>query len=124
MADFNYVKSRATADKLIAKFGGKLKGKIIRTPVGNGPKSNPGKGVPVEYPCTCVVVNWDKSKRTDSEVERNTRRMLVSALNLPVEIELTDKMIAPDGQAYRIIAPINVLKPNDIIVMYDLSVQV
>jgi hypothetical protein len=124
MTEFNYIKSQATADKLIAKFGGKLKGKIIRTPVGSGPKSNPGKGAPVEYPCTCVVVNWDKGRRIDSEAERNTQRMLVSPLGLTIELELSDKIQAPDGKVYKILPPMNVLKPQTVIVLYDLTVQV
>lgn len=123
MADFNYVKSQRTADKLIAKFGGKLGGKIIRTPAGTGPKSNPGKGVPVETPCTCVVVEYTTKERVDNSIQRTSKRMLVSPLNLPITIEATDEIVAPDGSTYKIIAPMTILKPKDVIVLYDLQVQ-
>ena len=123
MADFNYVKSQRTADKLIAKFGGKLGGKVIKTPKGNGPKSNPGKGAPVETPCTCVVVEYTTRERSENSIERTSKRMLVSPLNLPVVIALEDEMVAPDGTTYKIVPPMTILKPKDIIVLYDLQVQ-
>lgn len=123
MADFNYVKSQRTADKLIAKFGGKLGGKIIRPTVGTGPKSNPGKGVPVETPCTCCVVDYTVKERQDNAIQRTSKRMLVSPLNLPITIQASDEIQAPDGSVYKIVPPMSILKPRDVIVLYDLQVQ-
>lgn len=123
MADFNYVKSQRTADKLISKFGGKLGGKIFRPTLGTGPKSNPGKGVPQMVPCTCCVVDYTTKERQESNIERTSKRMLVSPLNLPVEIKLTDEIEAPDGSRYKIVPPMSILKPRDVIVLYDLQVQ-
>lgn len=126
MADFNYVKSQKTADKLIKKFGGNLLGKIIRPTPGTGPKSNPGKGVPVEIPVTCVVVEYTARERQDNSIQRSSKRMLVSPLGAggtQIEVKLTDDIVAPDGSSYKIVPPMTILKPKDLVVLYDLQVQ-
>lgn len=121
MADFNYVKSQKTADKLITKFGGKLGGMIIRPQSTSGVR--PVDLLPLEVPCTCVVVDWTERERSNSSIKAGTRRCLISPLNLPVEIELTDVIVSPDGGRYKIVPPMNVLKPKDLIVLYDLQVE-
>lgn len=126
MADFNYLKSQRTADKLITKFGGKLGGKRVRTGKGNGPKSNPGKGVPVETPITCVVVDYTVRERQDSAIQRTSKRMLVSPLGAggsQIDITLDDQVVGPDGTSYNIIPPLTILKPKDIVVLWDLQVS-
>lgn len=121
MADFNYVKSQRTADKLISKFGGKLLGKIIRPQSIGGVR--PVELPPLEVPCTCVVVDWTERERSGSSIKEGTRRCLVSPLGLPIGLELTDRIVSPDGEVYKIVSPMNVLKPRDVIVMYDLQVE-
>ena len=121
MADFNYVKSQKTADKLIAKFGGKLRGKIIRPQSIGGVR--PVELPPLEVTCTCVVVDWTERELSNSSIKAGTRRCLVSPLNLPIELELTDQIVSPDGGVYKIVPPMNVLKPRDLIVLYDLQVE-
>ncbi len=124
MADFNYVKSQKTADKLIRKFGGA--GKIIRPTVGSGPKSNPGQGAPIEIPVICVVVDYTVQERTDSRIERDSKRMLVSPLGMngaQVTVELTDSIVGPDGNTYDIVPPLSVLNPKGIVVLWDLQVR-
>lgn len=121
MADFNYVKSVNTADRLIAKFGGKVGGKIIR------PQSVPGVRPveldPLSYVCTCVVVDWTERERSNTSIKAGTRRCLVSPKGLEIEIQLTDLITAPDGKTYKIVPPMNILKPRSTIVLYDLQVE-
>lgn len=121
MADFNYVKSQRTADRLISKFGGKLGGKIIRPQSTGGVR--PVELDPLEYVCTCVVVDWTEREKSNTSIKAGTRRCLVSPLNLQIELSLEDKIVAPDGKVYKIVAPMNILKPRDIIVLYDLQVE-
>jgi len=121
MAEFNYLKSVNTADKLIVKFGGKLLGKIIRERSSGGVRPTPLP--PQETPCSCVVIDYTDRERSNSSIKASSRRMLVSPKNLPITIELTDKIQAPDGQVYRIVPPMNVLKPRTTIVLYDLQVE-
>ena len=121
MADFNYVKSVNTADKLIAKFGGKLGGKIIRPQAIAG--TRPVELPPVEIPCTCVIVDYTDRERAGGSIKVGARRCLISPKNLPIELTLTDRVQAPDGQVYKIVSPISVLKPRDTIVLYDLQVE-
>lgn len=125
MADFNYVKSQRTADKLISKFGGKLTGLRVRTPAGSGPKVNPGKGVPVETAITCCVVDYTIFERADSSVQQDSKRMLVSPLGAggaEIDIQVTDVLQAPDGTRYKVVPPLSILKPRDKVVLYDVQV--
>ncbi len=121
MADFNYLKSVNTADRLIAKFGGKLGGVIYRKQFTPGVR--PVELPPQEVPCTCVVVEWTERERSNTSIKVGSRRMLVSPKNLPIELSQTDTIRAPDGKVYKIVPPISILKPKDITVLYDLQVE-
>lgn len=120
MADFNYARAVRTADKLIRKFGGA--GKIIRPQSSGGVRPTPLP--PLEVDCQCVVVDYTDRERAATNIKMGARRALISPRNLPVEVALTDSIVAPDGQTYRIVPPMTILKPKDIIVLYDLQVEI
>lgn len=122
MADFNYRKSQVTADKLISKFGGKMKGKILRDVVTGGTETRP-QTTPTEIPCTCVAVDYTIRERQALTVQEGAKRIMISPLGLPdgFELLITDVVRTADGQDYTIIAPINELKPTNITVFYDVQ---
>lgn len=122
-SEFNYVKSQRTADKLISKFGGKFKGRIIRPTKGNGPPSNPGVGTPVEIICTCVAVEYTIQERTVGTIQEKAKRILVSPIGLPTgfEFQPTDKIRTADGTVYSIVPPVSAFKPTTIVVFFDVQ---
>lgn len=121
MADFNYVKSQQTADKLIAKFGGKLKGKVRRDGTPTGTPTRPIPGAPVEIPCTLVAVDYTVRERQVLNVQEGAKRIIVSPLGLPAGFELmiTDTLVTADGEGYTIVPPIGKFKPTTLILFYD-----
>lgn len=122
MADFNYKKSQQTADKLISKFGGKMKGVILRETITGGTSVRP-ETTPSEIPCTCVAVDFTIRERQALNVQEGAKRIMISPLGLPVGFELliTDVVRTADGQEYTIVPPINQLKPTDTTVFYDVQ---
>ncbi len=122
MADFNYRKSQQTADKLISKFGGKMKGKITREVLTGGTETRP-ETTPQEIPCTCVAVDYTIRERASLNVQEGAKRIMISPLGLPTGFELliTDVVTTADGKNYTIIPPINELKPTNITVFYDVQ---
>lgn len=121
MADFNYVKSQNTADKLIAKFGGKKKGLIIRAGTPTGTPTRPIPGVPVEIPATLVAVDYTVKERQALNVQEGAKRILVSPLGLPAGFDLmiSDILQTADGEQYTIVPPIGKFKPTTLVLFYD-----
>ena len=122
MADFNYVKSQQTADRLIAKFGGKMKGKIHREVITGGTVTRP-EITPQVIPCTCVAVDYSIKERQALSVQEGGKRIMISPLGLPsgFELKITDIVETADGGKYTIVPPINELKPTNVIVYYDVQ---
>lgn len=122
MAEFNYAKSQQTADKLISKFGGKLKGKIIRETIMGGTQTRP-ETTPEEIPCTCVAVDYTVRERQALSVQQGAKRIMISPLGLPIgfELKLTDVIVTRDTRRYTIVPPINELKPTNVVVFYDVQ---
>ena len=123
MADFNYVKSQNTADKLIAKFGGKLKGTVVRMQSSGGTVTRPGRAVPTEIPCTCVAVDYTVRERASGNIEAGAKRIIISPLGLPsgFDLETTDKIRTADGVEYVIVPPVSKFKPTTLILFYDVQ---
>lgn len=75
MAGFNYTKSRATAARLMKKFG--QTGAIRRTTMTGGDPWNPTPETN-DYPCKLVVTEYSLKERESSLVEQNDRKALIS----------------------------------------------
>ena len=122
MAEFNYAKSQQTADKLIVKFGGKLKGKILRETITGGTATRP-ETTPEEIPCSCVAVDYSIRERQALNVQEGAKRIMISPIGLPVgfELKITDVVQTRDGGKYTIVPPTSKFMPTNLVVFYDVQ---
>lgn len=122
MAEFNYAKSQQTADKLITKFGGKLKGKILREVRSGGTDTRP-EFTPEEIPCTCVAVDYTIRERQALNVQEGAKRIMISPLGLPTgfELQITDVVQTRDGGKYTLVPPEGKFMPTDKVLFYDVQ---
>lgn len=113
MATFDYARSRATAEKLIAKFG--TTG-AIRRQVKSGPSYDPVI-TDVDYACQLVTLEYS-DKDVDGTLIRNTDKLIyVSTAGLTITLEKSDKIIAA-GEEYAI-ENLKPLSPAGIVVYYE-----
>jgi hypothetical protein len=123
---FDYTRSRATADRLIARFG---MAAILRRPTATGPAYNPTTGTPDDYPCTVVIDSFATSEVADSggRILADDKKVLLAVGNLPISPAPSDKLVL-GGAEYRIIGPdvgkgIETVAPGGTTVMYVLQVR-
>lgn len=115
MAGFDYARARATAERLIAKFG--TTG-AIRRAVKTGPDYDP-EITETDYPCTLVTLEYDDAKVDGTLIRKTDKLIYVSTQGVTITLEESDKIIA-DGKAYAI-ERLKQLSPAEIVVYYEVQ---
>lgn len=116
MAPFDYLRSRATADRLIAKFG--QSGTLSR-PVFTGPAHNPTPGEPLNYPATFAVLEYEGNEIDGSRILATDKKVLLAKKGLIVEPATSDKLVI-GGVAHSIVR-VEPLSPGGVIVLWTLQ---
>ena len=115
MATFDYGRSRAVAERLIAKFG--TTGAIRRT-VQSGPSYDPVL-TDTDYPCTLVTLEYDDAKVDGTLIRKTDKMIYVSTAGLAITLAESDKVIAA-GEAYAI-ENLKPLSPAGIVVFWEVQ---
>lgn len=115
MATFDYARSRATAERLIAKFG--TTGAIRRSTT-SGSDYDPVV-TDTEHACQLVTLEY-ADKDVDGTLIRNTDKLIyVSTAGLTITLEKSDKIIAA-GEEYAI-ENLKPLSPAGIVVFWEVQ---
>ena len=117
MAAFDYDKTRAMAERLIAKFG--QKGSLRRI-TNSGPDYDP---VQTSEDFTCSLVDLDHSEVHigDTLIQRGDRIVYLSTEGLSITPTLADKMLI--GGVEHAIVDIQPLSPGGRVVFWQLQVR-
>ncbi len=115
MATFDYARSRATAERLIAKFG--TTG-AIRRAVTSGPAYDP-EITETDYPCTLVTLEYDDAKVDGTMIRKTDKLIYVSTAGLGITLAESDKVVAA-GEAYAI-ENLKPLSPAGIVVFWEVQ---
>lgn len=115
MATFDYARARATAERLIAKFG--TTGAIRRS-VKTGPDYDP-EITETDYACTLVTLEYDDAKIDGTLIRKTDKLIYVSTAGLGITLAESDRVIA-DGKAYAI-ENLKPLSPAGIVVYYEVQ---
>jgi len=116
MTQFDYTRTRATAERLIAKFG--TTG-AIRRKVSTGPAYNPTT-VATDHPCTLVTLDYDDSRVDGTLIRKSDRLIYLSTQDLTITPALGDAIVA--GAVYRII-DIKPLSPAGVTVFWEIQAR-
>ncbi|WP_146617680.1 hypothetical protein [Rhodoplanes serenus] len=119
MSAFDYARSRATADRLIARFG--QSGAIRRAGAPSGDPWNPTAGESTDHPCALVVLAYDTREIDGTLIRSSDRKVLVAAGGLAVEPTAADRIVI-GGTALEIVrvAP---LAPGGTVVLYEIQAR-
>lgn len=118
MSTFDYTRTRATADRLLARFG---QTGAIRRVYSTGPVYDPVQTT-TDYACTLVVTEYDKRDIDGTLILQTDRKVLVAVTGLSVVPTVTDRAVV-EGVPLTIVA-VMPLSPGGTVVMYELQVRV
>lgn len=104
MATFDYGRSRAVAERLIAKFG--TTGAIRRSTT-SGPDYDP-EITETDYACTLVTLEIDLSKVDGTLIQASDRMAYVSTAGLSIDLSTADEIVV-EGKAHaiKVVRPLN-----------------
>lgn len=117
MAKFNYVRSVATANRLIDKFG--QTGAIRRTETSGDPW-NPGTS-DADYHCTLVALDYDQKDVDGTLVKSTDKKVYVATKGLTIQPTTTDKVII--GGVVSSIVQAKPLNPAGTVVYWELQAR-
>lgn len=117
MASFDYTRTRATAERLIARFG--QTGAIRRT-VSDGDVFNPSQTT-TDYAATLVVLDFAKKDIDGTLILQTDQLVYVSTASLAISPEVTDRLVV--GGAVLTIVNAKPLAPAGTVVFWELQVR-
>lgn len=122
MSSFDYIRSRQTAERLIARFG--KDGAVRRVVFTDDPDTpwNPGDDTEtaVNHPCKLVVLEYSEMERDGTVIGMTDKRVLISTEGLSI-VPTADDALIVDGIEHEI-SKLMVIKPGETIVYYDAQV--
>lgn len=125
MAAFNYDRSRASADRLIAKFG--QAGFIRRSTPGTTGGGDPWYpvsmtgGASADYACTVVVLDYSAGERDGTLIRVEDRKVLIAVGSLEIEPAPQDQIVL-GGVAHPII-DVKPLNPGGTNIYFEAQVR-
>lgn len=114
---FNYAKSVATAQRLIARFG--FTATLRKEGVKSGPANNPTWGPPSEHQITVVDTSERIRDQDGRLVGQTMRTLLVSATG---EVPSDDDKIIIAGKTHEI-SEVRPLAPGGVSVLYEVDLK-
>lgn len=117
MASFDYTKTRATAGRLIAKFG--RTAQLRRYAASTGFDADDREYDEVDV--SMVAVSYAKGELPESMIVRGGRRVLIAAEGLSGEVLLSDKLVI-GGVEHELHEPLMPLDPAGTVIMYEAQV--
>lgn len=117
MTAFDYGRTKATADRLIERFG---QSGFLRRRTTTGPEYDPTDGDPADHACRFAVTDYEASEIDGSRVLATDKKALLAKGSLSIEPALSDLLVESDGAVYKIVA-VKSLKPGSTVVLWELQ---
>lgn len=117
MTSFDYAKSRAVAEKLIAKFG---QTGAIRRDAKYGSDRNPTITT-TDYPCKLVDLDYDETKIDGTLIKRGDRMVYMSTEGLSIVPSTSDKAVI--ASVAHAIVSVKPLSPGGTVVMWAVQAR-
>ncbi len=119
MPAFDYDRARATAERMISRFG--QAGAIRRAGAPTGDAWNPTPGTPIDHACNLVVLDYSAREIDGTLIRSTDRKIYVAALGLAIEPTEADRVVI-DGVALEIVN-VMTLAPAGTAVYFELQAR-
>lgn len=120
MATFDYDNSRATANRLIAKFGQAATLRRVTTGAYDT-SSGAVTQTTVDFPVLAVMLNFSQFERAQGLVEVNDKKALVAVGDLTSAPAVKDRFVVV-GESYEVVNA-QALSPAGVDVLYTLQLR-
>lgn len=119
MTAFDYARSKASADRLLARFG--QTGAVRRTPQ-TGTGYNPTDGTPVNHTAVFAVIDYSSRDIDGTRVLATDKLIIMGVGTLTITPAITDLLVEANGGVYKIVnvSPIN---PAGTVVAYEIQAR-
>lgn len=128
MSGFNYVRAKATADRLITKFGKTTQSQLLEPGTKSGSAFDPTISDDITHDVKAVVLDYKQSEIDGSRVLAGDRRVYIAVGSLTAtptpEWKLKIKMATDDAAKIYRIVNVKPLEPGDITVMLELQCRI
>jgi hypothetical protein len=120
MSTFDYSRLKATADRLLARFGKSSPMVLLEPGANSGSSFDPVQGPPIPHSTVGVIMGYSQNAQQNPRIEADDRRALVAIGSLAGVVPKTDWLLQVAGKSYRIIniAP---LEPGDVTLLWDIQ---
>lgn len=118
MTGFNYTRARATAERLIAKFG---RSAALRRTTNSGTAYAPTR-TPVDHPCRCAVLAYADTAIDGTRIKASDKQIYLSTAGLTIEPTTADEIVL-DAVAHSIVA-VKPLSPGGVVVFWEIQARV
>lgn len=117
MTAFDYTRTRATAERLLSRFG--QTGALRRT-TSDGDVFNPTQTT-ADHACTFAVLDYAKKDVDGTLIKQTDQMVYLSTSGLSVTPETTDQLIVA-GSPLTVVS-VKPLSPAGVVVMWELQVR-
>ncbi len=117
MTGFNYGRAKATADRMIAKFGQTV---TLRQPTTSGPAYDPTTSF-TDHEASGVLESYTASEIDGTRIRATDKKLMLAKGALSVGPGL-DYIVLIGGEAHNVVS-IDVLSPGGVVVMWTLQVR-
>lgn len=119
MTAFDYARSKATAERLIARFGA---AQVLRkAEPGTGPAHNPGPSTPTDYAANMVLLEYSNRERDGTRILANDKKVLVSTEGLSVSPAPQDQLVI-NGATYSAVT-VKPLMPGPTVLLWEVQAR-
>ena len=118
MTGFNYARSIATANRLIAKFGQTV---TLKRVANSGSEPWNPVQTETEHPATAVIVEFEDNEIDGTLVLRTDRKALIAKGTLTIEPKPGDRLVV--GSVILSVVRVAPLNPGGTVVMYEAQVR-
>lgn len=118
MSAFDYARSKATADRLIARFG---QAGTLRRPTSTGAAYNPTPGAPEDHAVTIVVLDYKDTEVDGTRIRATDKRVLLARSDLAIAPALSDQLFI--GYEPHALIEVQPLSPGGTVLMWELQAR-
>lgn len=117
MSTYDYTRPRATADRLVTRFG---QTGAIRRQTASGSENNP-TFTPTDHECTLVTEAYKTSEIDGSRVMASDLKVILAKGDLAISPTTEDKLVI-GGVPYSIV-DVSPLSPGGVVVLWQMQVR-
>lgn len=115
---FDYSRAKATADRMIKRYGTTKPAYLLEPGATSGEDFNPTQGAPIQHKVEVVRLEYSTREIDGVRIIAGDRRYLIAVGSLNIE-PTPAWQLQVDGVVFTIVPPLKTLAPGDVTIFWD-----